>query len=85
MRTFIVFPAHAGKEIEASSPEVAIRKYRKTNPIEQGNLIYATNKVNVTSELEAIEQGVIITKPAIEACDPEDRKPAGNYEVKKVN
>jgi len=41
---------------------VAIRKYRKTNPIETGNLIYAVNKANVYSELEAIEQGVVITE-----------------------
>ena len=84
MRTFVIFPAHVGKEIEASSQEVAIRKYRKTNPIEAGNLIYATNKVNLHSELQAIEQGVIITEtpkpieikkcadyPDPDACDPE--------------
>jgi len=67
MRTFVIFPAHTGKEIEASSPEAAIRKYRKTNPIEAGNLIYATNKVNLYSELEALDQGVVITDTLKEA------------------
>ena len=79
MRTFVIFPAHARKEIEASSPEAAIRKYRKTNQIEAGNLIYAVNKVNVYSELESLEQGAVITetpKPEVTACDPEDMKPA---------
>ena len=68
MKTFVIFPIK-GTEIDASKATIAIKKYKKAHPEQEGNVIVAVLKSQTTTSIS--DQGVVITEIPKHAFNPE--------------
>jgi len=88
MRTFVIFPKRTAIKIEASTQQIALKRYLKMNPGTKANELsialdnWVDRNIDETEITENKEQGVVITEtPKPAAASGCQRIPAFNPEA----